>query len=92
MVLWVVKLTATQRLAAVEAHGRVLSLQGAAASIAEVVGLAAAGAVVTALGVQPGAFALAAVPIVVGLVTGPALAARLRSVKLAGPEAQVSQE
>ena len=90
MVLWVVKLTATQRLAAVEAHGRVLSLQGAAASIAEVVGLAAAGAVIAALGVQPGAFALAAVPIVVGLVTGPALAARLRSTQRAASRAEVA--
>ena len=78
MIFWVVKLTATQRLAASEAHGRVISLNSAAGSVADTLGLAVAGIAITALGVRLGAFALAAVPIVAGLATASALARCLR--------------
>jgi predicted MFS family arabinose efflux permease len=78
MVFWVVKQTATQRVAATETHGRVMSLNSAAGSVADTLGLAMAGIAITALGVRPGAFALAAVPIVAGLVMAPALAESLR--------------
>jgi predicted MFS family arabinose efflux permease len=78
MVFGVVVVTAIQRLAAVESHGRVFALDAALGSIAETVGLAIAGAAIALLGVRPGAFVLAAVTIIAGLVTAPALAECLR--------------
>jgi MFS family permease len=78
MVFWVVKQTATQRLAAVATHGRVMALNSAAGSVAETVGLAVAGAVITAIGVREAALLLAAAPIAAGVVTASALAGRLR--------------
>jgi predicted MFS family arabinose efflux permease len=78
MVFGVVMLTAMQRITAAEAHGRVLSLSSALGSVAEVIGLAVAGPAIAILGVRPGAFALAAVPIVAGLATAAALAGSLR--------------
>ena len=78
MVFWVLKQTATQRLAAIEAHGRVFALNAAAGSVADTLGLAVAGVAIAALGVRPAAFALAAVPIAAGLITAPALTGRLR--------------
>ena len=47
-------------------------------SIAETIGLAVAGPAIAILGVRPGAFALAAVPVVVGLATAASLAGSLR--------------
>jgi predicted MFS family arabinose efflux permease len=78
MVFGVVVVTAIQRLATVETHGRVFALDSALGSIAETVGLAIAGAAIALLGVRPGAFVLAAVTIIAGLVTAPALAECLR--------------
>jgi predicted MFS family arabinose efflux permease len=78
MIFWVVKLTATQRLAATEAHGRVMSLNATAGSVADTLGLAIAGIAITAFGVRLGAFALAAVPIVGGLAMASGLARCLR--------------
>lgn len=78
MVFGVVVVTAIQQRAAIEAHGRVFSLDSALGSIADTVGLAVAGTAVAVLGVRPGAFALAAVTIVVALLTAPALADCLR--------------
>jgi len=78
MVFGVVGLTAMQRLTATAAHGRVLSLSSAVESVAETIGLAVAGPAIAILGVRPGAFALAAVPIVAGLATAGALAGSLR--------------
>lgn len=74
MVFGVVALTAIQRLAAVETHGRILALDSAVGSIAETAGLAVAGAAVALLGVRPGALMLAAVTIVAGSAAAPALA------------------
>jgi predicted MFS family arabinose efflux permease len=78
MVFGVVVVTAIQRLAAVETHGRVFALDSALGSIAETVGLAIAGAAIALLGVRLGAFVLAAVTIIAGLVTAPTLAECLR--------------
>ena len=74
MVFWVVKETGTQRLAATEMQGRVMSLNSAAGSLAETVGIALAGVAITAFGVRWGAFALAAAPIVAGAAATSALA------------------
>jgi hypothetical protein len=78
MIFGVVGLTAMQRVTATEAHGRVLSLSSSVESIAETIGLAVAGPAIAILGVRPGAFALAAVPVVVGLATAASLAGSLR--------------
>ncbi len=78
MVFGVVGLTAMQRVTATETHGRVLSLSSSVESIAETIGLAVAGPAIAMLGVRPGAFALAAVPVVVGLATAASLAGSLR--------------
>ena len=76
MVFWVVRQTAVQRLAATDIQGRVMSLDSAAGSLAETVGIAVAGAAIAALGVRQGAVALAAAPIVTGAAAASVMAGR----------------
>jgi hypothetical protein len=62
-----VSVTTLQRAAPVAVHGRVMGLLAAIQSWTETASLPLGGAVVAALGVQAGAAALAAVPVLAGL-------------------------
>jgi hypothetical protein len=63
-----VTLTMLQRTAPVHTHGRVMSLSATVQSWVETIGVPLGGVTVAALGVRPGAFALAGVAIVAGLI------------------------
>jgi MFS family permease len=69
-----VALTALQQVAPVDAHGRVMSISATLQSWTETVALPLAGLTLAALGVRPGALALAGVAIAAGLI-GMAIAA-----------------
>jgi MFS family permease len=64
-----VALTMLQRTAPVHTHGRVMSVSATVQSWVETIGVPLGGVTVAALGVRPGAFALAGVAIVAGLIT-----------------------
>ena len=63
-----VSLTMLQRTAPVHTHGRVMSVSATVQSWVETIGVPLGGVTVAALGVRPGAFALAGVAIVAGLI------------------------